>query len=344
MRRILGRALVGMGIAASLCLPMTTPAAFAQSASIDAWATIDATHPAPGCTVGVTVELRDGGSPLTAADVSILLSDDGTGEVVSSDRSVTGDSGVAYLSYDAPSSAKNWLEIDVNGQYLGGVTIWADGSSCDQGSSVVDFSGDVPAIATSGGDDVSSAEASSDGGAVILPNVSAYQQQRPLSCEYASLAIATGALGNWISEYDFDDLVGWSDNPHWGYRGDIWGVWGNTTDYGVYAEALVPALNAYGFNANVFYGGTDNLTAAIDAGQPTVVWLGLWGDQSVYPATSDGTSYQVTAGMHVMVVYGYDDGGVYVSDPGLGTLHYYDWSTFLYYWDVMDQMALAVSN
>jgi len=104
----------------------------------------------------------------------------------------------------------------------------------------------------------------------------------------------------------------------------------------------VPALNSYGFQGDVFYGGVDTLKASIDAGSPTLVWLGFFGDQSIYPTTADGVTYQVTAGMHVEVAYGYDEGGVYLSNVGNGSYVYYDWATFTSYWDVMDQMALAV--
>ncbi|HEU0163404.1 MAG TPA: C39 family peptidase [Thermomicrobiales bacterium] len=356
MRRILGRAVAGGTLALAMCLPLatSTPSVFAQSTSVEAWATIGATHPAPGCSVDVALQLQDGGSTISGADVAIVFSLDSTGEVISSDEGQTDGDGVANLTYDTSNASagdKGWLEVHVNGQYLGGQTIWADGDSCDQGSTLVDMSGSVPTTATSTSDSSSSSsDDSSDSSAsvddssdtVMIPNVSAYLQQRPLSCEFAALSIATGALGDWVSEYDFDDLVGWSDNPHWGFRGDINGEWGGTTDYGVYAEALVPALNQYGFQGDVFYGGVDTLKAEIAAGNPTLVWMGLLGDQRDYETTSDGTTYQLTAGEHAMVAYGYDDGGVYVSNPGSGTLQYYDWGTFEYMWGILDDMALSV--
>ncbi len=348
MRRIITRALIASGIAIALCAPIATPRTLAQSASVDAWASLDATHPSTGCTVGVTVEIHEGGGASVGTDVSIALSEDSTGSVISSDRVATDDSGVARLSFDTSSAStgdKLWLELHIKGTYLGGKTIWTDGGSCSEGATVIDFSGSVPSVSSATTDTSdSSASVASTGGEVTLGNVSAYHQQRGLSCEFASLSIATGALGNWVSEYDFDSLVGWNDNPHWGYRGDINGTWGNTTDYGVYAEALVPALNQLGFNAEVSYGDNSTLMAAIDRGMPTLVWIGLWGDQSVYPTTSDGTTYQVTAGMHVVVAYGYDASGIYVSDPGTGTLHSYDWGTFDGIWGVMNNMALSVSS
>ena len=188
-----------------------------------------------------------------------------------------------------------------------------------------------------------SGEVGSSGGAVLIPGAFAYKQQRGLSCEYASLAIATGMLGDWISEYDFDPVVPLSANPHWGYRGYIDGTWGNTTDYGVYAEPLAPALQQFGFQGDVFYGGPADLMAQIDMGRPTLVWIGARGESgSFYEWTPDGTRYQLTPFYHVVVIYGYDDGGVYVSDPGNGALTYWDWASFKAMWSVMDGMSLAV--
>lgn len=177
----------------------------------------------------------------------------------------------------------------------------------------------------------------------ILPGVFTYQQQRSLSCEYASLAIATTLLGRPVSEHDFVALVPSSENPHWGYRGNIDGEWGNTTDYGVYAGPLVPALAAVGFTGEAFYGEAGDLRRELDLGRPVVVWLGMWGDGGSFDAwTADGARFQLTTGMHVMVAYGYDEERVYITDPGTAVLREYDWTTFATMWAVMDGMALSV--
>jgi uncharacterized protein YvpB len=175
--------------------------------------------------------------------------------------------------------------------------------------------------------------------------VPTYAQQRNLSCEYASAVIAMGAYGTWVSEYEFDDLVGWSANPHWGYRGDISGWWGNTDDYGVYASGLAPALNHFGFYGEEFYaqGDSNALSARLDAGTPVIVWLGLWGNTGYYDYTDDGTPFKLVPGLHVVVAYGYDSSGVYVSDPAWGSTRFFDWGTFMSYWDAVDGMGLAVS-
>jgi uncharacterized protein YvpB len=180
-----------------------------------------------------------------------------------------------------------------------------------------------------------------DGSSVWVPS---YVQQRNLSCEYAAAVIAMAAYGVWVNEYDFDGLVGWSENPHWGYRGDITGWWGNTEDYGVYASALAPAIRNFGFWAEEFYaqGDASTLTNRIDSGAPVIVWLGLWGDTGFYQWTAEGTPYKLVSGMHVVVAYGYDSGGVWVSDPATGGKTYYDWGTFMTYWNVLNGMGLAV--
>ncbi len=131
-------------------------------------------------------------------------------------------------------------------------------------------------------------------------------------------------------------------NPHYGYRGNIDGWWGNYDDYGIYPEPLIPILNEYGFNGDVFYseGDIGQLTAELDAGHPVIVWLALWGDTGV--VYDDEGTYRIFAGEHVMTAYGYDIDGVYLSDPAAGGYVYYDWGTFTSMWATSDGMSLAV--
>lgn len=177
---------------------------------------------------------------------------------------------------------------------------------------------------------------------VFAADVPAYMQAYSLSCEYAAAFIATSAFGAGVPEWAFMENVPQSENPHWGYRGDITGPWGGTDDYGVYAEALVPTLQEWGFTTDVFYGtSAADLTARLDAGLPVITWLGYFGDTGWQQY--DAGEYLLAPGMHVVTVYGYDDGGVYLSNPGRGAYDYYDWDTFLQRWGVINGMALAVA-
>ncbi len=177
---------------------------------------------------------------------------------------------------------------------------------------------------------------------VVMLSVPNYVQSRNLSCEYAATYAATAAFGPGVGEQTFIDSVPLAANPHNGYRGNIDGWWGNTDDYGVYAEALVPTLNANGYIGESFYSGGDPeiLKQHLNAGHPVVVWLGFWGDTR--ERLDDDGMYSVFAGMHVVTVVGYDDLGVYVMDPAKGVTHHYDWATFTAMWSVVDGMGLAV--
>lgn len=192
-----------------------------------------------------------------------------------------------------------------------------------------------------GGSGLLPSPAGATGSTIAVPT---YAQQRNLSCEYASAVIAMASYGAWVSEWAFDELVGWSANPHRGFRGNINGSWGNTNDYGVYAEPLAAALPAFGFAGEVHYarGDASVLTTHLDASQPVIVWLGYWGDQGFYEYDDDGTAYKLTPGYHVVVVYDYDETGVYVSDPALGAYSSWGWGDFVWMWNALEGMALAV--
>lgn len=177
---------------------------------------------------------------------------------------------------------------------------------------------------------------------IVMMDVPNYVQSRNLSCEFAATHAATTAFGPGISEQTFIDTVPLTANPHRGYRGNIDGNWGNTDDYGVYADPLIPVLEANGYVGESFYsmGDTEMLKAHLDAGHPVVVWLGFWGDTR--ERLNDDGEYSVFAGMHVVTAVGYDELGVYVMDPAKGVTHHYDWATFSAMWSIVDGMGLAV--
>ena len=328
--------LVAVAMAAVFAIGMAVPVANAQD-EITVWAEFDTINAPQGCVVEVSI---DGGPSLAGSSYSVVATDDDTGAVISSDSGTANDRGIAWLGIDtstANSTAKLWASVSVNGSYISGRTVRvAPDGSCTSGGAMVTMNGNAPSSSGAATDPVGT-------NAVIIPGAFGYQQERGLSCEYSSLAIATGMLGNWTSEYQFEEAVPLNDNPHWGYRGNIRGSWGNTNDYGVYAAPLVPALNDYGFGAEAWYGDSYDLVAQLDLGRPTLVWIGVRGEEGRFNEyTADGTRYALLPYMHVVLIYGYDDGGVYVSDPGNGKMKYWDWNTFEWMWEAMDGMALSI--
>jgi uncharacterized protein YvpB len=321
--------------------PQTTVAA---TQSVDSWIELSTGSPAPGCPMEVSVEVRSQGAPVTGVAVELALHQEGN--LLTAAHGVTNDAGIDFLTIDTSAIASGigyWLDINIGGVYLTGQSIVASAGDCGAPKSIhtTGTISVVPGATDSSGGSGSSVLADPGAGAKVI--VPVYQQQRSLSCEFASLYIATSAFGEGISEYTFDTVVGLSPNPHLGYRGNITGTWGNTTDYGVYAQPLSWALAQFGYVGDAFYGAGDysTVTSRLDNGWPVVVWLALWGDQS-FRTDYDGQSFTLVPGMHVMVAYGYDVNGVYLSDPGSGTYRYYDWGSFTSMWSVLDGMAMAV--
>jgi uncharacterized protein YvpB len=313
-------------------------------AHVNGWATLGSVTPAAGCWLDASVEVRNAGAGLPDVAIGVNLVHDG--EIVSADWGMTDGSGLAYLGVDTSWAAPGfeaWLDVLVGGEYAGGMPVSiTEGGGCNDNPDMVEIGAQVAVAQAS--QSVQSWSVGPGSPGMVDVGVPTYVQQRNLSCEYAALVIAMGGYGTWVSEYEFDERVGWSENPHWGYRGDITGWWGNTDDYGVYASALVPALADFGFWGNEFYaqGNPTALTNWLDQGVPVVVWLGLWGDTGYYEYAADGTPFKLVPGLHVVVAYGYDSGGVYVSDPATGGKHFYDWATFTSFWNVLDGMSLAV--
>lgn len=320
-------------------LARVSPAVAQDALSVDSWMELSSTAPSSGCPLEAAFEIRSGGYPVEGVDVFIGIFVDS--DLYSGDRAVTDENGIAFITIDASAAdgLDAWVDVTLNDTYWWGRSFAPGaGDSCYDSPLKVTESGPIAGVPEEPEQTTFNSAIETDN-ATIIPEVGFYVQQRNLSCEFAALQIATAAWNAPVSEYSFDNLVGWSDNPHIGYRGNITGWWGNTWDYGVYAEPLSWALPQFGFVGEVMYtgGDADPLINHIDRGNPVLVWLGLWGDQGVY---YDG--YMVTAGMHVMVAYGYDEGGVYLSDPAIGGMKYYDWGTFIWMWTVLDGMSLAV--
>lgn len=175
--------------------------------------------------------------------------------------------------------------------------------------------------------------------------VPVHQQEHSLSCEYASLQIATSALGREIAEDRFISVVGQAANPHYGFRGNIDATYiFGTDDYGVYPEALAKALPTFGFTGDVFYGGTDTLKSYLKAGTPVVVWIDLGFDTS-FTMMIDGEPVTIAPRSHVVVAYGYSSDGVLISDPDSNNPKcLISWRDFDIMWTSMDQMVLAVRH
>lgn len=183
------------------------------------------------------------------------------------------------------------------------------------------------------------------GDAYIIDGIPSVTQWYNLSCEYAAAATVTLYWGNLVSQSHFIAEIGRDANPHVGFRGNINGDFGGIKDYGIYAEPLVPVLEGHGYKATVFY-GTDvaRLKANIRAGNPAVVWLtvGKYTERKAHWGEENGNTFKLVPGEHAVVLYGYDDYGVYVMDVANGGFVHTEWESFLFRWDYFDGMTLII--
>ncbi len=178
----------------------------------------------------------------------------------------------------------------------------------------------------------------------MLSGVPPTAQRWSLSCEYAATSAATAYFGNRVTQQMLRDEIGTDANPHKGFRGDITGAWGDTTDYGVYAEPIAAVLQAHGFHATVFYGDAERLRGEIAADHPVVVWIvGDYTSQERTTLNDDDGEYILVPHEHTVTVFGYDANGVWVIDPSDTSSTYVAWATFDRGWSQLDRMALAIA-
>jgi LysM repeat protein len=154
--------------------------------------------------------------------------------------------------------------------------------------------------------------------------------------EAAAVEIATGYWAAAISQDEVLAQLPDSDDPHQGYR--------SVDGYGVYAEPLAALLEQYGFHAGAFYGDSDTLRAQLDAGIPVIAWTTQGMQVSDLAPYTDGVNdFNLAPDKQAVVVYGYDDSGVFIVDPSDGQYKHVAWDDFQAAWDAFGDMALSVA-
>lgn len=178
---------------------------------------------------------------------------------------------------------------------------------------------------------------------VQIPDMPVFAQQHYLSCEYSATRAAVARWGIQLSEADFINNIPTNDNPHLGFRGNIDGSWGGIYDYGIYAEPIARFLATKGLNTKLIWNGVDSIKEELSYGRPVVVWVvGGMGYSSTVEASAAGQNFLLMPLEHAVTLYGYDDQGVYVADPGFGTYDYYAWADFQRSWNYLGNMAMSV--
>ncbi len=182
---------------------------------------------------------------------------------------------------------------------------------------------------------------------IRIPNIPLYQQQQTLTCEQASVAMATRGA---VSEARLVAAMARSDNPFLGIRGRTNpSYYGGLTDYGSYAQAIQKGLSALGFRSQVLYGQDysefkDALLTHLRANRP-VVWWHTWHDTYQVPVsvkTSDGATVKLVPYEHAGVIVAADDRGLTYNDPYDASLRFVTWADHKRVSGYFNNMALVV--
>jgi uncharacterized protein YvpB len=170
------------------------------------------------------------------------------------------------------------------------------------------------------------------------------KQSHNLSCESSAASMVAQYYGVPLSEADVLNALPSNANPNLGFRGNIDGPTGGIEDYGVYAGPILAILNARGLQAGRVQGGLDGIRAAIARRNPVIVWVTYDCTISTPMAVAiDGKEVTLVPYQHVVVVTGYDAGGVWANDPWDGQEHYYANDDLTRAMGYFDDMAIEVA-
>jgi len=177
-------------------------------------------------------------------------------------------------------------------------------------------------------------------GKSVLLRVPVLAQARSLTCEAAAARMVAAYFSKPATEAWIQAQLGKDDNPHKGFRGKVDAEFGGIVNYGVYAEPLAQALRSLGLSAEVRYNiGYADLRAALDNGQPVIVWL----SQFAAPGYFDQVGgYRLVPGEHSYVVVGYDAAGLVVNDPLNGGRQFH--IRAIPHWELFNNMALIANK
>jgi uncharacterized protein YvpB len=177
-----------------------------------------------------------------------------------------------------------------------------------------------------------------------LSGLHGHRQLLAIDCEAAAAVDWANYFGVKIDERNFQNELPVSDNPDYGFVGNVNDPWGELPPhgYGVYAGPVANLLSAYGLPAKAYKGYTlDQLKVKIAQGIPVIAWVVGSVDRGSPHIYTDpeGSKVVVAAYEHVVIVIGYSNLRIrYLSE---GAVHYVATEVFLQSWGVLGNMVVV---
>ncbi len=176
-----------------------------------------------------------------------------------------------------------------------------------------------------------------------ITGISGHSQVYKLGCEASAAVDWANYFGVHFYEFDFQVGLPLSDNPDYGYVGDVNSVWGQIPPYayGVHADPVAELLVRYGLPAvSVKNYSLDALKHKLSESKPVIAWVigNMEYSEPVHYIDSQGRESLVAPYEHVVILTGYSEESIRYMTNGA----FYDVPTqvFLTSWGVLGNMAV----
>ena len=170
-----------------------------------------------------------------------------------------------------------------------------------------------------------------------------HRQVYHLGCEAGASVDWANYFGVSFYEYTFQTSLPHSDNPDYGFVGDVNSDWGQVPPfaYGVYAGPVADLLQTYGLPAKAVKGYTlKEVKQKLAESKPIIVWVigNMVGGIPAQYTDSQGRTTVVAAYEHVVILTGYSQDTIRYMTNG----RFYDTPTsvFLNSWGVLGNIAI----
>lgn len=178
----------------------------------------------------------------------------------------------------------------------------------------------------------------------FISYVHGHRQTYELGCEASAAVDWAGFFGASIYEYSFQTALPLSDNPDFGFVGEVTtDAWGQIPPYayGVHAEPIAQVLRDYGLPALAVRDySLDEIKQKLSEDKPVIVWVignMVYSDPVEY-VDKDGRVAIVAPYEHVVILTGYNETQIRYMNNG----KFYDTpaEVFLTSWGVLGNMAV----
>jgi len=171
-----------------------------------------------------------------------------------------------------------------------------------------------------------------------------HKQYFTLGCEAATALDWAEYFGHTFNEFEFQYQLPLSDNPDYGFVGNVNSPWGQVPPYayGVHAGPVADLLNAYGIPAKAYKDYTlEQVIAKVAQDKPVIAWVigNVVGGVPYEYTDQEGRKVIVAAYEHVVIVTGYNAEKIrYMTN---GKFYETPKDVFLNSWGVLGNMVIV---